>query len=365
METTPPPSTRPATTRLPWPDVAKGLAIVLVVLHHVTKYYAAHLPPDLVVAGSVWAAVSAGLKPVRMPLFFLISGWFAARAIHRPWGEHRRRLAGGFYLYAVWLLLYWPVYAVERTIDANRTDSVVDLLGELLWAATSMWFLYALVAYFALARALRRLPPALVLGMAACLSLGASWLPFEETNRVSVLFHFTYFALGAYLPRLVERLAASPVRLRLLLPVFVLLSGLLQALGVPRSVELVLLSVVGVPLGVRVAVLVGSGAAASVLGWLGRRTLRVYVLHMAVLAVVVHLPVPALPAAALVVLPFAVTAAIVLACLALHEGLVRLGAGWLFEAPAWVVGRRPARPVPAGSASALQALRVDPLRRIW
>lgn len=363
METTALP--RAGAGRLPWPDVAKGLCILLVVLHHVTKYYAAHLPPDLVAAGTVWAAVSAGLKPVRMPLFFLISGWFAHRATHRPWGEHRRRLVGGSYLYALWLLLYWPVYAVERTIDANRTHGLLDLAGELAWAATSMWFLYALVLYFALARALRHLPPAVVLAAAASLSLCASWLPFEETNRVSVLFHFTYFALGAYLPRLVERLAASPVPVQVLLPAFVLLSGALQALGVARSVELVLLSVVGIPLGVRVAVRLGSGAVAGVLGWLGRRTLRVYVLHMAVLAVVVHLPVPALPTPALVVLPFAVTAAVVAACLLLHAGLVRLGAGWLFEAPAWVVGRRPAAPPPAGSATALQAVRVDPLRRLW
>ncbi|WP_345265825.1 acyltransferase family protein [Nocardioides nanhaiensis] len=363
METTAP--TRGAGARLPWPDVAKGLCILLVVLHHVTKYYAAHLPPDLVAAGTVWAAVSAGLKPVRMPLFFLISGWFAARAIHRPWGEHRRRLVGGFYLYAVWLLLYWPVYAVERTIDANRTDGPLDLLGELVWAATSMWFLYALVLYFVLARALRQLPPAVVLAAAASLSLCASWLPFEETNRVSVLFHFTYFALGAYLPRLVDRLAASPVPVRVLLPAFVLLSGVLQVLGVPRSVELVVLSLVGIPLGVRVAVRLGSGPVASLLGWLGRRTLRVYVLHMAVLAVVVHLPVPAFPAPALVVLPFAVTGAIVLACLVLHATLVRLGAGWLFEAPAWVVGRRAVPAMSVGSATALQAVRVDPLRRLW
>ncbi len=82
-------------------DAAKGVCIVLVVLHHlVTKHLELVLPGDgpAVVA---WGAVTAGLRPLRMPLFFVISGMFAASAVRRSWGASlRRRVATPYYLYA-------------------------------------------------------------------------------------------------------------------------------------------------------------------------------------------------------------------------------------------------------------------------
>ena len=171
-------SARPA--RLDWPDLAKGLCILLVVLHHVTKYAVPRMPDEIAVVATSWFALSAALKPVRMPLFFLVSGLFASRAIHRSWADNRRRLVGGGYLYVVWLLVFWGVYELETTIEANRTQGPADFVGELLWAATSMWFLYAMVVYFALAKALRGLPAWLVLAAAASLSLTTSALPLDE-----------------------------------------------------------------------------------------------------------------------------------------------------------------------------------------
>ena len=44
-------------------------------------------------------------------------------------------------------------------------------------------------------------------------------------------------------------------------------------------------------MGVAAAVRLSRTACSRPLGWLGRRTLQVYVLHLAVLAVVVHLPI--------------------------------------------------------------------------
>src|SRR3712207_8675988 len=48
---------------------------------------------------SVWHEVTEALRPVRMPLFFAISGFFASRAVHRPWRDARARVMGGDYLY--------------------------------------------------------------------------------------------------------------------------------------------------------------------------------------------------------------------------------------------------------------------------
>ena len=65
--------------RLVWPDLAKGVCILLVVLHHATtKHYVEVLPAGLAPVGELWAGLSPALKPTRMPLFFVISGWFAS-----------------------------------------------------------------------------------------------------------------------------------------------------------------------------------------------------------------------------------------------------------------------------------------------
>lgn len=68
--------------RLLWPDAAKGFAITLVVLTHLTsKHYPTldlHVPEYVFLA---WLGLSDVLAPIRMPLFFAISGYFAARSL--------------------------------------------------------------------------------------------------------------------------------------------------------------------------------------------------------------------------------------------------------------------------------------------
>ena len=329
-----------STTRLQWPDVAKGVCILLVVLHHVTgKQYGMVVPGGLGVAEDAWLWVTAALKPIRMPLFFAVSGFFAASSIDRPWAAVGKRIINPYYLYVVWLLVFAAIYSVERTLPANRTDGPVDFLTELVWAATSMWFLFALAVYFALAKALRRVPAPVVLAAAAALAAATSWMPLDETNRVAVLAHFGYFAFGAYYPHLFRRLASLRLPLLALLPGYVALVLALEAAGARHSVTVLVLSLVGVPMGVVAAARLSATACSRLLAWLGQRTLQVYVLHLAVLAVVVHLPIGTdlgwAPATVLLTAayPALMTGTITLVCLGLHRVLVRRGLGFMFAAP--------------------------------
>ena len=329
-----------STTRLQWPDVAKGVCILLVVLHHVTgKQYGMVVPGGLGVAEDAWLWVTAALKPIRMPLFFAVSGFFAASSVARSWAAVGKRIVNPYYLYVVWLVVFAGIYSVERTLPANRTDGPLDFLTELVWAATSMWFLFALAAYFVLAKALRHAPAPVVLAGAAAVAVATSWLPLDETNRVAVLAHFGYFAFGAYYPHLLRRLASLRLPLLGLLPVYVGLTVALEAVGARHSVTVLVLSLVGVPMGVVVAVRLSVTACSRPLGWLGRRTLQVYVLHLAVLAVVVHLPIGTdvgwAPGTAVltVAYPALMTALITVVCLGLHRLLTDHGLGFLFAAP--------------------------------
>ena len=337
---------RPAepSARLLWVDVAKGVSILLVVLHHaVVKDLAVQAPPALAPAAEAWAAVTMALKPVRMPLFFVLSGLVAAGAVRRPWPQARRRVLSPYYLYVVWLVLQGAFFSVERLLPMNRTQDLGELAGDLVWASTGLWFLYALAVYFALARVLSRFPRERVLLAAAAVSALSGLVPTEAWNRTSVLFHFTFFALGALAPDLVRRAAAEAVGLLpRLAVVYLAIVALLPLAHLPRTVDLLVASVVGVPLGIGLCVRLADGPAADGLAWIGRRTLPVYVIHAPLLALALHLPEPLraspwgqgylgwLEAAAY---PVVLTALAVAVALLLHAGLRRAGATALFELP--------------------------------
>ena len=204
---------RRARDRVLWPDLAKGICILLVVLHHTTtKHYVDLVPPGAAGIANGWADVSHFLKPVRMPLFFVISGLFAASALARPWRQVARRAVAPYYLYVVWLLVLGAVFAVERTLPMNRTQDLAELAWDLVLASTGLWFLYALAVYFVLAKLLLPLPAAWVVLPAAALTASASALPFDEVNRVSVLVHFATSCSAAAARTWSGRLARTPRR---------------------------------------------------------------------------------------------------------------------------------------------------------
>jgi len=336
-----------SSTRLRWADVAKGGCILLVVLHHVVaKHLGAVVPDQAASIAVVWSGISGALRPVRMPLFFVLSGFFASRAVQRPWSSVARRVTNPAYVYVVWLVVLGLVFSWEQDLVTNRTQDLEELALDLLFASTALWFLYALAAYFLLVRLTRRVPASALVATSALLALGAAALPIEEANRVSLLVHLVYFVFGARCPGLVSALAELRVRRLLPLGLLVLLAGSGGAalLGLPSPVRVALLSVVGVPVGIWLAAaLVRSHrgeALVAGLAWTGRRTLPIYVLHLPVLGGLHHVlgvpgeEVPRVAGLFVVALyPLAVTAAVVTVSLLFHRVLVGLGLGLLFELP--------------------------------
>ncbi|MEJ5914109.1 acyltransferase family protein [Pseudokineococcus sp. 1T1Z-3] len=354
--------TTPGGERLAWVDRARGAAILLVVLHHCV---AAALAQGLL--GERVPAVDALLAGVRMPLFFLVSGLLAARALERPW----RALLRGKVLVLLWLYLLWMVlgaalYSVvpyARHAEADPGGAWGAALLGLALPDNSLWYLYALAVFTVLGRLLRRVPTAALLLGAALVSVTVvALVPEPETGFAwqAMARLVPFFLAGARLPGVLAVVSTAVpwgwgVLALLACPTLVLLAWWVPA-GVPLPGAHLLTGVVGVVGAVVVTAALPATRPVEALARLGRVTLPLYVLHELVLSVVM-LPlreplgaaVRALaPSSALATALLSTTVVLLLLALTLAgtQGLRRLLAGLpglftLPRGPAGLVGERP------------------------
>lgn len=127
--------------------------MVLVVLRHVTLWIENEFNDGPLLF--LWE-FSELLSPIRMPLFFLISGYLVAKAVRRPLSKSRARTFGFLYLYILWTALFllrlWiPVPGISDSAPMWRYFLIALLLP------TVFWYIWALALYFVLTRVFLRL----------------------------------------------------------------------------------------------------------------------------------------------------------------------------------------------------------------
>ena len=152
-------------TRVVWMDGARALCIVLVVGYHAGHGAAEELlPPDLTGAASAWMVANELLIPLRMPLFFVISGLLAGGAVARAWSRVvRPRILDYLWPYALWSTVFaataWVRYRPE-----DPWGYLGDQLTRSLMLGSPYWFIGVLPIFFVLVR-LGRSHPRLLLAL--------------------------------------------------------------------------------------------------------------------------------------------------------------------------------------------------------
>lgn len=276
----------PATAgRHGWVDLAKGVAIVMVVAYHALLFLEA---ADVGVAPLGRARVPLELYP--MPAFFLLAGVMQRRLTTSPWSlVWQRRVLPLLYLLVVWSLVrfvFFTALPMVRSDGPRHSGRDAALLPLVLVAPGSIyWFLWALAVVTVVTWLLRRYPVASVVG--AVLISGA------VTSGLVVTGVFAWDRTLAFLAPYVVGVHAGPWVVRAVTAMTWRRVGL--ALGLAA---LVLAALVAVPLTRRVpgAALLGQaavlaaalGAAHLVAGqrwtrWprdLGRRSLPLYLVHL-------------------------------------------------------------------------------------
>lgn len=145
--------TRPVHER--WPDIAKGIGIILVVFGHAWRGIEA---AGMLPAGPLFGMVDRAIYAFHMPLFIFLAGWFFPHTLlHRD----SRTLVSRLVRRLLFPMVLWTYVFLAMQIlagqAANRPVSVSELLRWPVPPYMHLWFLWALVALQGVAIALRPL----------------------------------------------------------------------------------------------------------------------------------------------------------------------------------------------------------------
>ena len=330
--------------RIDWVDYAKGICIIMVVMMHS-------------VLGVELAAGQTGFmhlvvmfaRPFRMPDFFLISGLFLPVVINRDWRTYLDRKVVHFaYFYVLWVTIQFgfkaPAFAAETSwshAGLLYLESFIDPFG-------TLWFIYLLPIFFVVIKATRKMPPALIWGIAALLEsahISTGWTVIDEFSARFVYVYSGYL-FADYVFALSDRARAHPRWALAALALWALTDGGLVALGLSEWPGISLL------LGISGAcAIITIGTLLARMHWLD--FLRFCGQHSIVIYLAFFLPMASTRTVLLHVgiihdiglISLIVTIVGVLGALAIWWAALAAKANFLFERPDafWIAPKKPAR----------------------
>ena len=338
-------------SRVQWVDAAKGMAILLVALHH-----SVILLGQMDLIAGPWVQVNRNLQVFRMPLFFAASGLFAASVISRPWkvlwSSRLSLLAWVFLLWSIIRFLYFTVLPMEAR--PQETD-LIRLLTAPLLPTSGLWFIHALLFFFIAAKLMQgRVDYRIQLLVSAVISVQFLSMSSWNISWNGMGKYFFFFLAGCYLRELAFEWVQKRnwKRAALIGALFIAGAAALALFDLSRSgPSAFLVRVVAVAFGFMLAAYVVSLPGGAVLEYLGRNTLPIYVAHVIVIAFLTTLLslTGDLSVGTRLVLPPLVALGAV--CLSLGFMVVLRGPflRYAYEAPGWFRGPVPTK-VLAGTA---------------
>lgn len=190
---------RPVSSKA-WVDVAKGIAILLVVQYHASLY----LAKSGGLLGMPWI-VKAPLELFPMPAFFVLAGMLSARTVGFVFPDlWRRRVLPMLYLYALWSVLRFVFYLVIPGANAEVGDlpanSPLTLGLIFVWPSSSYWFLYALALFTVAAWAIRRVPVTVqvLVAVVLCAVITSGLVDTQNVGWNRVLGLFVFYVAGVH-----------------------------------------------------------------------------------------------------------------------------------------------------------------------
>ena len=267
-----------------WPDIAKGVGIILVVFGHAWR---AANTSGMLPTGPVYTAVDQAIYAFHMPLFLFLSGWFFPGSLqaNAQGTLFRRVLTRILYPMCIWTYLF-ILLQMAAGGSANTAVDSTALLRLPVPPYQHLWFLWALAVLQGIVILLRPLALrhltgffAVITALAVVLLLG-NVVPYSP-YRLGVLPSAPYFFLGALWSRL-GPIPGSRAAAIAAIAIFIAVEAQIILSGAPASVALALL--VGLVLLVSVLIVVRAltplgGPVLRLLQMLGVNSMAIYLMH--------------------------------------------------------------------------------------
>lgn len=281
---------RPA--RMAWIDVAKGGSIMLVALMHVASWFATSVDAD---GARFWTVFSMVSAPVRMPLFFFVSGFLAVSALDKPLRGSFGKTAGLFFLYIFWTGLFLARTWQPSLRNGMAAPALHDYLESLL-LPTVFWYIWALPVFYLVAWVAHRwIGRASILMLIAAAALALAYAPIIDATQGmfppplapamidSVTSNFIWFLLGIHLrDRWLDMIATADLRFAMIgCAAYATVIGLSMQVGIdPKAMKLMAAPVALFSCAQIFGLVRLEGKMAAFFAHIGQMTLPVYIFHI-------------------------------------------------------------------------------------
>lgn len=273
--------------RILWPDIAKGISILGVVQYHAMSVSNA---PD-----SVNGFISSALMPLRLGMFFFVSGMFAYRLRSQ---SLKLILTKKIYIwmvpYFLWTIISWYIGSKLQVVEMADNPWTA-----LIFPVNGMWFLFALSICTIFVYLTRGIQLNTVFFLALASPLASSLLGMHWTYQRAFRF-IPFFVLGLILSERARNLEKSlkenvTISRQIILYgsafVFYLFALVIKENSADLKKSLVflpgstndqivtiLIYFLALPFGILLALLLSKGRHLSkILSWYGRNTLPIYI----------------------------------------------------------------------------------------
>lgn len=265
-------------TRIEWVDYAKGISMILVVLHHV-------IVRDVnSIFYSEWLiSINDSLKLFRMPLFFFLSGLFIYKGLNMDIKTFlNKKVKNLLFVYIVWNFMWYSLvivllyYLIGNAVDFNWILS-------LFYDPPIYWFLYALVVFSIITYLFRKniwlVLLLSIIGYGVSISNGNHHSP---TFLDEILRYYLMYLTGYYFSKNIENYSKMiKKRYAILLPVYFYIVGIVINSSLNNNFILILpLMILGIILGVSLAKIMVEIKILSFVEFIGKNTLPIYILHV-------------------------------------------------------------------------------------
>ena len=333
--------------RLQWVDMAKGLSILLVVM-----MYSAFSTGEDTGGTGVLHWVIGFATPFRMPEFFMISGLFLSQVIARDWKRYAdRRVLHYFYFYALWALIH--IIFKEALIARDPANALSYIAWAIIEPYGVLWFIYMLAVFSAATKLLHdlRAPHWAVLAVGAILQMSAIHTGSYVIDQFAAYFVYFYagYALAPHIFKIADWAATNVLPAVGALVVWAVVeAALVFSPGfevAPGHVTMGLAALPGLHLALAIigtvalcvlAVLLTKVPAMNWLGWIGSKSLIIYLVFVLPMGIVRTILLKLGIISDVSTISIIVMAASVISPLILYWIVERTGwCKFLFERPTW------------------------------